>query len=110
MSDHEVERIRAALLHLLQRPPIRWWTSYSLWVHIQDADLDLRNLILDRYGDATGKDGGAKTGPVHGISQILGRGNTPHVIDDKLECEGMVIGEIDVSPNPRGTAIFRSEE
>jgi len=70
----------------------------------------VRDLILDRYGEAVGKDGGAKTGPVHGIAHILGHEYTPHVIDDKLESEGMVIDNIEVSPNPRGTAIFRWRE
>ncbi len=110
MADHEVEVIRAALVPLLQEQPLRRWTAYSLWHRIEATNPDLAQRIIERYGPAVGHRGGAHRGPVHTISHILGHGYTPGVIDEKLECDGMVIHSVPVSPNPDGTAIFHWQE
>ena len=100
-----VEEMRAMLVAILQERPRRWWTSYSLWFRILETNADLARRIEDRYGPAVGRGGGAKTGPVHGISSILGDGRTPHVMTERLQSEDMVIGGWEVS-GPH-TAIFR---
>lgn len=118
MVNHRLRRqlvsdARQVLREILRQNRGRWFTSYSLWAMIDDPDLKRRiesPPAQGGYGRAIGKGGGDKTGPAHGISAILGVGRTENVVDDKLDCDGMVFHGVPVSPNPIGTAIFRWQD
>jgi hypothetical protein len=98
------EHVREELRRILSDQRDRWWLPYSLWKSLSD---EARTSLEREHGNAVGKGGGHQYGPASAISQTLaaearaGRG----IEVDKLESNGLSVGETAVSGNP--TAIFR---
>ena len=88
---------------LMERPDY-FWMSYTVWQRLQLLDSVAANRLVEDYGTAVGRGGGAPVGPAWAISQCLGRWD--RVEEQYLYAPGLRVGNVRASSDDR-IAIFR---